>query len=131
MPSKTSHNTLLEVVWTLIPVLILVGIAVPSINLLAKQYETPPEDALTIKVTGYQWYWGYTYPDNGDFEVISNMMSEEEAHAKGFPGHLEVDNRMVVPVGVPTPPPDHRRGRDPLLCGAVALVQDRRGPGPA
>jgi len=54
-----------------------------------------------VKVTGYQWYWGYTYPDNGGFEVISNMMPEEEAHAKGFPSHLEVDNRMVVPVGEP------------------------------
>ncbi len=101
VPSKTSHNSLLEVVWTLIPVLILVGIAVPSISLLAKQYESPPEDALTVKITGYQWYWGYSYPDNGDFEVISNMMSEEEAHEKGFPGHLEVDNRLVVPAGVP------------------------------
>lgn len=101
VPSKTSHNSLLEVVWTLIPVLILVGIAVPSISLLAKQYESPPKDALTVKVTGYQWYWGYSYPDNGDFEVISNMMSEEEAHEKGFPGHLEVDNRLVLPAGVP------------------------------
>jgi cytochrome c oxidase subunit 2 len=101
VPAKTSHNSLLEVVWTLIPVLILVGIAVPSISLLAKQYESPPENALTVKVTGYQWYWGYSYPDNGDFEVISNMMSEEEAKEKGFPEHLEVDNRVVVPAGVP------------------------------
>ena len=98
-PSKTTHNTLIEVVWTLVPVLILVGIAIPSISLLAKQYESPPEDAVTIKVTGYQWYWGYTYPDNGGFEVISNMLSEEEAAARGEPGHLAADNRMVVPVG--------------------------------
>jgi len=101
VPSKTSHNTLLEVLWTGVPIVILVLIAIPSINLLVKQYESPPEDALTVKVTGYQWYWGYTYPDNGGFEVISNMMSEEEAIAKGFPTHLEVDNRMVVPVGEP------------------------------
>jgi cytochrome c oxidase subunit 2 len=101
VPSKTSHNTLIEVLWTVVPVLILVAIAVPSMRLLASQYETPPEDALTVKVTGYQWYWGYTYPDNGGFEVISNMMPDEEAIEKGFPAQLEVDNRMVVPVGVP------------------------------
>ncbi|WP_374405964.1 cytochrome c oxidase subunit II [Pelagerythrobacter sp.] len=100
-PSKTTHNTFIEVVWTLVPVLILVGIAIPSISLLSDQYESPPEDAVTIKVTGYQWYWGYSYPDNGGFEVISNMMPEEEAKAKGFPSHLEVDNRMVVPVNTP------------------------------
>lgn len=100
-PSKTTHNTTIEVVWTLVPVLILIGIAIPSIGLLAKQYETAPKDALTVKVTGYQWYWGYTYPDNGGFEVISNMMSDEDALAKGEPRHLAVDHRMVVPVGVP------------------------------
>lgn len=99
--SKTSHNTLIEVLWTLVPALILVGIAVPSISLLANQYETPPEDAITIKATGYQWYWGYTYADNGGFEVISNMMDETEAMAAGLPEQLAVDNRMVVPVGVP------------------------------
>ena len=99
VPSKTSHNTLIEVLWTVIPVLILVVIAVPSITLLARQYDSPPEDALTIKATGYQWYWGYTYPDNGGFEVISNMLPEEEAEARGEPGHLAADNRMVVPVG--------------------------------
>ena len=101
VPSKTSHNTLIEVIWTAVPVLILVIIAIPSITLLSRQFKSPPEDALTVKVTGYQWYWGYTYPDNGGFEVISNMMPEEEAVAKGFPSHLEVDNRMVVPVGEP------------------------------
>ncbi|MXO71279.1 cytochrome c oxidase subunit II [Alteraurantiacibacter buctensis] len=99
--SKTSHNTVIEVIWTVIPVLILLVIAVPSIRLLAAQYEAPPEDAITIKATGYQWYWGYTYVDNGGFEVISNMMSEADAAAGGFPHQLEVDNRMVVPVGVP------------------------------
>ncbi|AKM11803.1 cytochrome c oxidase subunit II [Croceicoccus naphthovorans] len=99
--SKTSHNTLIEVIWTGVPVLILLGIAVPSIDLLAKQYESPPEDAVTVKVNGYQWYWGYEYPDNGGFEVISNMLDEEEAIARGEPSQLAVDNRMVVPVGVP------------------------------
>ncbi len=101
VPSKTSHNTAIEVIWTFVPVLILVAIAVPSISLLARQYESPPKDALTIKATGYQWYWGYTYPDNGEFEVISNMLSEEEAEARGEPSHLAADNRMVVPVGEP------------------------------
>lgn len=99
VPSKTSHNTLIEVVWTLVPVLILVGIAIPSIDLLAKQYKPAPAKALTIKATGYQWYWGYTYPDNGGFEVISNMLSKEEADKRGEPHQLAADFRMVVPVG--------------------------------
>lgn len=101
VPSKTSHNTLIEVIWTVIPVIILVVIAVPSITLLARQYQSPPEDAITIKANGYQWYWGYEYLDNGGFEVVSNMMPESEALEKGLPGQLAVDNRMVVPVGVP------------------------------
>jgi cytochrome c oxidase subunit 2 len=101
VPSKTSHNTVIEVIWTAVPVLILVVIAVPSITLLAHQYQSPPKDALTVKVTGYQWYWGYTYPDNGGFEVISNMLPEEEALKRGEPSHLGADNRMVVPVGEP------------------------------
>lgn len=101
VPSKTSHNTLIEVLWTGIPVLILVLIAIPSITLLANQYESPPKDAVTVKVTGYQWYWGYTYPDNGGFEVISNMLTEEEAEKRGEPSHLGADNRLVVPYGEP------------------------------
>jgi len=109
VPSKTTHNALIEVVWTLVPVLILVGIAVPSISLLAKQYKPAPAGALTIKATGYQWYWGYTYPDNGGFEVISNMLKEPEEVKAGErartdadgPAHLAADNRMVVPVGEP------------------------------
>ncbi|MCK0128817.1 cytochrome c oxidase subunit II [Erythrobacter sp. F6033] len=100
-PSKTTHNTLIEVVWTIVPALILVVIAVPSITLLARQYETPPEDAITIKATGYQWYWGYSYPDHGDVEIISNMLSDADAIANGEPAKLAVDNRMVVPAGVP------------------------------
>ncbi|MCL6250666.1 cytochrome c oxidase subunit II [Altererythrobacter sp. KTW20L] len=99
--SKTSHNTFIEVIWTVIPVIILLVIAVPSIRLLAAQYESPPEDAITIKTNGYQWYWGYEYVDNGGFEVISNMMPEADAIAQGYPAQLEADRRMVVPVGVP------------------------------
>jgi len=99
--SKTTHNTAIEVVWTLLPVLILVVIAVPSIRLLAHQYEPAPAKALTVKATGYQWYWGYTYPDNGGFEVISNMLPDEEAVKRGEPPQLAADNRMVVPAGEP------------------------------
>ncbi len=99
--SKTSHNTLIEVIWTLVPVLVLVVIAVPSIRLLAHQYEPAPKGALTVKVTCYQWYWGYTYPDNGGFEVISNMLPPAEAIKRGEPPQLAADNRMVVPAGVP------------------------------
>jgi len=101
VPSKTTHNTMIEVVWTIVPVIILVVIAVPSITLLARQYETPPEDAVTIKATGYQWYWGYTYPDHGEIEIVSNMLSDADAIANGEPAQLAVDNRMVVPAGVP------------------------------
>ncbi len=101
VPSKTSHNTLIEVVWTVVPALVLLGIAIPSIGLLSAQYKSPPKDAITIKAIGYQWYWGYSYPDNGDFEVVSNMLTKEEADARGEPHQLAVDNRMVVPAGVP------------------------------
>ncbi len=113
VPSKTSHNTILEVVWTLLPVLILIGIAVPSIDLIAKQYKPAPKGALTIKITGNQWFWTYGYPDNGDFEVVSNMLNipgqpiinngVREVGSKPWdgPSHLEVDNRMVVPAGEP------------------------------
>ncbi len=99
--SKNSHNTLIEVIWTVIPIVILLVIAVPSIRLLAAQYESPPEDAITIKANGYQWYWGYEYVDNGGFEVISNMIPEADALAQGLPVQLAVDNRMVVPVNTP------------------------------
>lgn len=101
MPSKTTHHTLIEVIWTVVPVIILILIAIPSITLLARQYEKPPADAITIKATGYQWYWGYTYPDHGDIEIISNMLSDADAIANGEPAQLAVDNRMVVPAGVP------------------------------
>lgn len=98
VPSKTTHNTTIEVIWTLVPVLILVAIAVPSIDLLAKQYAPPPRDALTVKVTGYQWYWGYEYPDQGVSELTSRMLDEQTAAARGEPFQLAVDERMVVPV---------------------------------
>lgn len=101
VPSKTSHNTLIEVVWTLVPVLILVAIAIPSITLLAEQYKPPGKNALTIKATGNQWYWSYEYPDNGGFEITANMLPDAEAKKRGEPRLLATDNRVVVPVGVP------------------------------
>ena len=98
VPSRTSHNTLIEVIWTLLPVLILVGIAVPSIRLLAHQYD-PPKADITVKATGNQWYWSYSYPDNGGFEIVSNVLSEADAKKRGEPRLLGVDERMVVPAG--------------------------------
>ncbi|HYD38691.1 MAG TPA: cytochrome c oxidase subunit II, partial [Allosphingosinicella sp.] len=98
VPSRTTHNTMLEVVWTLVPVLILVAIAVPSIRLLAHQYN-PPKADLTVKATGNQWYWTYTYPDHGGFEIVSNGLSDADARKRGEPRLLAVDERMVVPQG--------------------------------
>src|SRR6201987_5415070 len=89
--SRATHHTLIEVAWTLIPVLILVGIAVPSFRLLFLELDVPKAD-LTVKATGKQWYWSYAYPDNGKFEFDSWM-----AQAKP-PRLLGVDNEMVVPV---------------------------------
>ena len=101
VPSKTSHNTVIEIVWTLVPVLILVALAIPSINLVAKQYKPAPAKALTVKAIGNQWFWTYVYPDNGGFEVISNMLPDAEAVKRGEPAQLAADFRMVVPAGEP------------------------------
>jgi cytochrome c oxidase subunit 2 len=97
VPSRTTHNTLLEVVWTLVPVLILVVIAVPSIRLLAHQYSPPAAD-LTIKAIGNQWFWEYEYPDHG-VNLVSNMVPDTQIAATGEPRQLAVDERVVVPVG--------------------------------
>ena len=96
-PSKVTHNTLLEVAWTVVPVIILVGIAVPSFRLLYDQLDIPASD-LTVKATGTaQWTWTYTYPDNGGFSFDSNMLQDNELKP-GQPRLLAVDNEMVVPV---------------------------------
>jgi len=100
-PSKTSHNTLLEVIWTGIPVFILLVVFVPSMKLLAHQFKTAPANAITVKATGNQWYWSYSYPDNGGFEVTSNILPAEEADKRGEPRQLAADNRLVLPVGEP------------------------------
>jgi cytochrome c oxidase subunit 2 len=96
--SKTSHNTTVEVVWTLVPVLILVWIAVPSFRLLANQY-SPPKADITIKAIGHQWYWEYEYPDHGGFTFDAVMLTDAESAARGSPKLLDTDNRLVVPVG--------------------------------
>jgi len=95
-PSRTTHNTVVEVLWTVIPVIILVLIALPSFRDLFYQLNTPPAD-LTIKATGVTWNWKYDYPDNGDFEFDSLMQPEKDLKP-GQPRLLSVDNEMVVPV---------------------------------
>jgi cytochrome c oxidase subunit II len=97
VPSQTSHNTILEVAWTVIPVLILVIIAIPSFRLIYFQDRITDPD-MTIKVTGHQWYWEYTYPDQGNLDVESRFVADEDLK----PGQLrllDVDNQMVIPVG--------------------------------
>lgn len=95
-PSRTSHNTLVEVMWTVVPVLILVVIAIPSLRLLYAQ-DIVPESDMTIKVTGYQWYWGFEYPDHGGF-VFDAIMLEDDQLGPNDPRLLAVDNPVVVPV---------------------------------
>ena len=95
-PSRTTHNTLLEVAWTTIPIMILLVIAVPSFKLLFFQLIPPPAE-LTVKATGKQWYWSYSYPDNGGFEFDSAMVKEESLKPDQ-PRLLAADTEMVVPV---------------------------------
>jgi cytochrome c oxidase subunit II len=94
-PSKTSHNTLIEVLWTVLPIVILVVIAVPSFRLLYFQ-RVIPEVEMTVKAVGYQWYWGYEYPDHGDFAFDSLMLNDDERGDQ--PRLLATDTAMVVPV---------------------------------
>ena len=98
-PSTTVHNTFVEILWTAIPVLILVVIAVPSFKLLYKQ-DVIPEPDLTIKAIGYQWYWGYEYPDNGNFTYEAFMLqsADELEEDKPFKRMLTTDTKVVVPV---------------------------------
>jgi cytochrome c oxidase subunit II len=95
--TKTAHHTGLEIVWTLVPVIILAVIAIPSFKLLYFVDRTQ-EAEFTLKVTGRQWYWNYQYPDHGDFQFDSYMVQEGDLKP-GQPRLLEVDNRVVVPVG--------------------------------
>ncbi len=96
-PSQTSHNTVLEIAWTLIPVLILVVIAIPSFRLIYFEDRTEAAD-MTIKVTGHQWYWEYTYPDHGNVDFSSRLVPEDQLK----PGQmrlLDVDEQLVLPAG--------------------------------
>ena len=95
-PSRTTHNTPIEIAWTIIPVIILAAIAVPSFRLLFVELDVPHPD-LTIKATGKQWFWSYSYPDNGNFEFDSLMVADKDLKP-GQPRLLTVDNEMVVPV---------------------------------
>jgi cytochrome c oxidase subunit II len=97
VPSRTTHNTLIEVAWTLIPVLILVAIAVPSFRLLFVELDVPKAD-LTVKATGKQWYWTYSYPDNGKLEFDSLLACDDTREKCEAPRLLAADNDMVVPV---------------------------------
>jgi cytochrome c oxidase subunit 2 len=107
VPSRNSHNTTIEVIWTLVPVLILVAIAIPSIRLLRHTYSPPPAD-LTVKVTGHQWYWSYEYPDNG-VSFDSYLLKEKNDRTRQAnqryrtdadgPPLLAVDQRVVIPQG--------------------------------
>ncbi len=95
-PSKTSHNTVIEVLWTVIPVIILIWIAIPSFKLL--YYEDRAHDAeMTIKAIGHQWYWSYQYPDQGNLEFDAVMLEDDERQP-GDPRLLATDNHVVVPV---------------------------------
>lgn len=107
-PAKTSHNVPLEIAWTLIPVLILAAIALPSIRLLAAQFKPAPKEAITLKAIGNQWYWTYEYPDLG-VNLTSNLLKEQSEVPAGTrfrtdkdgPRLLAVDQRVILPVGVP------------------------------
>lgn len=98
VPSKTHHNTVLEIAWTLIPVVILAIIAVPSFGLLYYEADIPKPD-VTIQAIGHQWYWTYVYPKEGGLQFDSNMLQEAAAKERGEPRLLGVDNPVVVPVG--------------------------------
>ncbi len=97
-PARWSHNTTIEIIWTVMPVLILAGISLFSFRLLFAYHDMPTPD-LTVKVTGNQWNWAYEYPDQGVAEYISNMLPEDEAKARGVPYRLAATEPMVVPVG--------------------------------
>ncbi len=104
-PSRTTHNSLVEVAWTVIPIIILIVIAVPSFDLLDRQLNPPKEPELTVKAVGYQWYWGYEYQDEGELSFDSIMLRDDSERQESgktdlgkYPRLLAVDNELVVPV---------------------------------
>ena len=96
VPTRTTHNTVIEVLWTVIPVLILVTIAIPSFKLMYYM-DRVPDSKMTIKITGHQWYWEYNYPDQGNFSFNSNLIADKDLKP-GDKRLLEVDNPLVIPV---------------------------------
>jgi cytochrome c oxidase subunit II len=98
-PATWSHNSLIEIIWTIVPVVILGLIAVPSIRLLYEGEVVPANVDLTVKAIGHQWYWSYEYPDQGNFTFDALMLTDEEAKKANEPRLLGVDKRVVVPVG--------------------------------
>lgn len=97
-PSKVSHNTLIEVIWTVVPVVILVFIFLPSMRVLY-QGDVVPKADMTIKAIGHQWNWSYEYPDHGNFSFLAEMLSAEKAKEAGKPRLLGATTQVVVPVG--------------------------------
>jgi cytochrome c oxidase subunit 2 len=97
VPTRTTHNPLIEFLWTVIPVLILVTIAIPSFKLMYYM-DRVPDSKMTIKITGHQWYWEYNYPDQGNFSFNSNLIADKDLKP-GDKRLLEVDNPLVIPVG--------------------------------
>jgi cytochrome c oxidase subunit II len=100
-PSATTHNTMLEVLWTVVPVLILVAIAIPSFRLLYFEDVIPPAD-MTVKAIGKQWFWTYEYPDNGNFTFDAQIVADRRSQPvvpNGPPRMLGTSNHVVVPVG--------------------------------
>ena len=95
IPSTTTHNTVVEVLWTAIPIVILVVLAIPSFKLLYQQEKSENYD-MTVKVIGHQWYWEYEYPDHGDFYFESYMIQDEDLQ-EGDLRLLTVDNPLVIP----------------------------------
>lgn len=114
-PSTTTHNTMIEVVWTVVPIIILVLIAIPSFDLLNRQFEPKEQPTMTVKAVGYQWYWGYEYQDDSELSFDSVLIGREDlsdpeaaneeraeygkTDREKYPYLLAVDNEMVVPVG--------------------------------
>lgn len=95
-PSTTSHNTLLEIIWIAVPIIIVILIAIPSVKLVFKQ-EKIPQSEMTVKVIGRQWYWSYEYPDHGNIYFDSYMIKPEEQESKEL-RLLDVDNEVVLPI---------------------------------
>lgn len=106
VPSRTSHNTTIEIIWTVGPIVILLLLAVPSFQLLTKQYSPPSEPEITVKATGYQWYWGYEYQTDDGEEIVFDQLllrdidreQQQKQDLDIYPRLLAVDNELVVPV---------------------------------